>query len=130
MARLQNRGRPSVAGASLIALLLVACSVRPEQVILDQFFSASRLRDRTALQHLSTVVFEPKDQGIVTAFDITGVTIENRGGERVSKNVSLGAHVKLPNGQIVEKKLAVTMQYAAGRWTITGVAVFPSSPRP
>jgi hypothetical protein len=128
MARIEIR-MLGVVGVSLIALLLAACSARPEQVILEQFFSASRLRDRTALQHLATVIFEPRDQGIVTEFKITGVATE-RDGARASKNVSLGAQVKLPNGQIVEKKLAVTMQYAAGRWTITGVAVFPSSPRP
>ena len=129
MARLQTGRMLGAVGAPLIALLLAGCSTQREQLILDEFFSASRLRDRTALQHLSTVTFEPRDQGIVTRFDITGVTTEGS-GERVSKNVSLGARLKMPDGQLVDKKLAITMQYDAGRWTITGVAVFPSSARP
>jgi hypothetical protein len=129
MTPLPNHRAPRAVGATLLALLLAACSARPEQLILDQFFSASRLRDRTALQHMSTVTFEPRDQGIVTEFDITGVTSETSGA-RVSKNVSIRAHVKLPSGQVVERKLAITMQYADQRWTVTGVAMFPSSPRP
>jgi hypothetical protein len=128
MARTGTRTLGPIA-AALLALFVAACSVPPEQVILEQFFSASRLRDRTALQHLATVVFEPREQGIVTRFRITGVASEVD-GVRTSKNVSLGAQLRLPTGQTVEKRLAVTMQYAAGRWTITGVAVFPSSPRP
>jgi hypothetical protein len=125
--------RLSAAGGGLLALLLAlcaGCAGRPEQLILDEFFSASRLRDRTALEHMATVVFEPRDQGIVTDFRITGVTEErDRDSARVSKNVSLIARVKLPGGQIRDRKLAITMQSAGGRWTITGVAVFPSPPR-
>jgi hypothetical protein len=129
MTRSQKDRALGAVGASLLALLLAACTGRSEQLILEQFFSASRLRDRTALQHVSTITFEPRDQGIVTEFEITGVTSETNGA-RVSKNVSIRAHVKLPSGQVVERKLAITMQYADQRWTVTGVAMFPSSPRP
>ena len=38
-----------------------------------QFFAASRLRDLTALRNVSTVVFEPASDGIVTSFEITGI---------------------------------------------------------
>ena len=128
MARLQNGRLLALSGISLLGLLLTACSVYPERPFLEQFFAASRLRDRTALQNFSTVTFEPRDQGIITRFTITGVATEEREGKRLSKNVSLSAPVKLPDGQVVEKRLVVTMEYAAGRWTITGVAMFPSSP--
>jgi hypothetical protein len=129
MRELQNGRLLGLSGISLIGLLLAACSVYPERPFLEQFFAASRLRDRTALQNFSTVTFEPRDQGIITRFTITGVSTE-RAGKRLSKNVSLTAPVKLPDGQVVEKSLVVTMEYAAGRWTITGVAVFPSPSRP
>jgi hypothetical protein len=133
---MRDNRRLGAAGGCLLALLLASCAAcssslgRPEQLILDEFFSASRLRDRTALERMATVVFEPRDQGIVTDYRITGVTEERgRDGARVTKNVSLIARVKLPSGQIGDRKLAITMQSAGGRWTITGVAVFPSSPR-
>ena len=50
-------------------------------------------------------------------------------GELVSKDVTVSANVKLPNGQTTQKTLVVTMQRAvlkadkdiAGRWIITGV---------
>jgi hypothetical protein len=133
---MRKNWRLGAAGGCVLALLLASCAGcsgcvgRPEQLILDEFFSASRLRDRTALQRMATVVFEPRDQGIVTDFRITGVTEErDRDGARVSKNVSLIARVKLPSGQIRDRNLAITMQSAGGRWTITGVAMFPPSPR-
>ena len=43
-------------------------SAASERALLDQFFAASRLRDRTALARFSTVVFEPRTDGIVEEF--------------------------------------------------------------
>jgi hypothetical protein len=115
------------------ALLLAGCSPPPERLIIDQFFSASRLRDRTALQSFSTVTFEPREQGIVTDFTIVRVTPEQRstvnGSEIVSKNVRVSASVKR-RGQIAQKTLVITMQRTVangpdrgpGGWIITGVA--------
>jgi hypothetical protein len=62
----------------LAAATLAACSATPEQPILNQFFTASRLRDNTTLAAFSTVAFEPGTQGTVTTFDITNVTPEQR----------------------------------------------------
>src|SRR5262245_9929358 len=62
---------------SFAALTLVGCS-GPEQTIVNQFFSASRLRDNTTLGNSSTVAFEPATQGIITTFSITNVTAEQR----------------------------------------------------
>ncbi len=223
----------------LLAVLLTvlpaaACSGAPEQPILNQFFAASRLIDRTSLQNFSTVLFDPRTDGIVNSFDITDVSAEERkpltirtlgkalddakaedaayskrkeeyfsanqdaigrslkaerdktklkgkdaevqaawtklrgegtavsrkvadargrlaaeaaiaelsfsdqrtppdirkyDGELVSKNVTVAAPVKLPNGQTVQKTLVIRMQRAvlkgdremAGRWVITSV---------
>lgn len=56
----------------------VACSHASERAILDRFFAASRLRDNTALDSISTVIFEPRTEGTVSSFDITAVTPERR----------------------------------------------------
>src|SRR5260370_39059682 len=61
---------------ALTALGLTACSSSPEQPILNQFFTASRLLDNTSLDNFSTVIFEPRTQGTVMSFTITGVTPE------------------------------------------------------
>lgn len=97
----------------------------PEQSLLEQFFGASRLRDTTALQGVSTITFEPLQQGIVRTFAITGVTPERVDGQTAAKDVTVVAPVILPDGQTVRKTLVVTMQRNNGgdsrRWIVTGV---------
>jgi hypothetical protein len=64
-----------IAAASLIvALTTISCSAASERELIDQFFTASRLRDRTALARFSTVVFEPRSDGIVEEFVVLGAT--------------------------------------------------------
>jgi hypothetical protein len=55
-------------------LLLTACSSHPEQPILQQFFTASRLRDNQTLANFATVSFNPQTDGAVTSFSITSVS--------------------------------------------------------
>ena len=97
---------------------LLACTLYPEEAILDRFFRASRLRDRTALGELATVILEPLEQGIITTFEIRGVARD--GSER--KTVTLDAPVKLRDGQIVQKTLRVTLERRDGRWMVTAVS--------
>ena len=112
-----------------MALPLGACLPRAEQPILGQFFAASRLRDLTALTTLSTVVFEPTRDGIVTTFTIVAVSVERRDGDHVTKDVTIDAPVRMPNGQTTQKTLIVTLQRAASkdrtatidRWMVTRV---------
>lgn len=64
-----------------------------EHMLLDRFFAASRLRDRTALARISTVTFEPLEDGIVVNFVViatndvasdSGSAVDDTGaGERV-----------------------------------------------
>jgi hypothetical protein len=127
---------------SLAAAVLVGCSARPEQPILEEFFSASRMADRTTLATLSTTAFEPASAGIVTSFTITGVTPEQRkprqgGGDVLTKDVTIDAPVKLPTGQAVQKTLVVTMQRTeaggdtpVGRWIVTDIKDASRSPAP
>ena len=108
----------------VIAVTVGGCAA-PEQSLLEQFFGASRLRDTTALQGVSTVTFEPLQQGIVRTFEITGVTPERVDGQTAAKDITVVAPVILPDGQTVRKTLVVTMQRNNGgdsrRWIVTGV---------
>jgi hypothetical protein len=122
-------------------MLSIACSHGSEQVILDEFFDASRLRDRTALQVFATVAFEPHIQGIVTRFAIARVgpeehkplsTLPSEIGiaalsvddprrpidvrqsscEMISKGLTVIAPVRLPNGQVARKMMNIILQRA------------------
>lgn len=106
---------------ALAAAFGCAACAGPERPLIDQFFAASRLRDRTALQKISTVVFEPRERGIVTTFDV--VKVESlRDGGRDRKNVTITAPVALPDGGTRRETLLVALQRdEAGRWMITGV---------
>jgi hypothetical protein len=114
----------------LFALLVQAACARhgAEQVVLEQFFNASRLRDRTALQKISTVIFEPVQQGTVTAFAIKNVAdVEAPDGKVTSRQVTVSAPVRLPNGQTAEKMIIVILQrgdgVATAQWMVTGFVV-------
>lgn len=115
--------------ACIVALAAVSCTGRTEQPLISRFFSASRLRDKTALKDIATVVFEPADQGMVTDFVITAVSPEEHDGNTVSKRVTLSAPVSNMAGTVVQKTLVVVMQRAADHWMITGVVASPASPR-
>lgn len=126
---------------SLMTLTALGCGPAGEHTLLTQFFAASRLRDLTALANFSTVVFEPASDGIVTSFDIMGVTeAPGPDGQVVSKDVSISAPVKLPAGQMVSKTFVITMQRGLpgsdqnrwGGWMITAIrggSGSPSTPR-
>ena len=92
-----------------IATVTVGCAYA-EQPLLEQFFNASRLRDTIALQAISTVVFEPAQDGIVRTFRIVSVTPETQSGKAVVKRVTVRADVILPDGRAVQRTLLVAMQ--------------------
>ena len=76
-----HRPRPSLLVplvVSLPILAALACSNAPEQPILNHFFTASRLRDKSSLDSFATAVFEPRTDGTVQTFSITSVTPEQR----------------------------------------------------
>jgi hypothetical protein len=106
-----------------IAVLTSACA-GPERPLLEQFFGASRLRDTVALARVSTVIFEPLQQGIVRTFHVTAVTAERVNGTQVTKDVAVDAAVALPDGETVHKALVVTMQREGSGdrppWMVTG----------
>ena len=116
--------------SSISVLLLTAACARhgAEQVLLDQFFNASRLRDRTALQKISTVILEPLEQGAVTTFTITGVVdLEGPDGQVQSKQVNVSAPVRLPDGRTAQKALSFVLQrgdrQTTAPWIVTGFVI-------
>jgi hypothetical protein len=62
----------------LAAATLIGCSSTSEQPILQQFFTASRLRDNTTLAGFAATAFAPGTDGVVTTFTITNVSPEQR----------------------------------------------------
>jgi hypothetical protein len=138
--------RSTLASAALISLTLVACGPAVDEPVLAQFFAAARLRDRTALARISTVVFEPNVDGIVAQFRIVSATPETPAApsadvvelslsgpetdkssvEVVSKDLMVDAQVRLFDGRSVQKSLTITLQRAVskdlvGRWIVTAI---------
>jgi len=117
------------AASATAVVAAMGCGHRAEEAQLDRFFSASRLRDKTALNSLGTVTFEPLDQGIVRRFTIVKVAPVEENGGVSSKNVTLQAAVETPGGDVASKTLFVTMQRSASApWMITGVTVSSADP--
>jgi hypothetical protein len=95
----------ALALASLTTLVL-GCSSAPEQPILNQFFTASRLGDNTTLANFSTVAFEPRTQGTVASFDIQSVTPEQRKPLNVKSLAKAQADAKAADAEYTKRKEA------------------------
>ena len=61
-----------------LAVSVSACSSRPEDPLVRQFFRASQLRDNATLANFAVVSFDARTDGTVSTFDITAVTEERR----------------------------------------------------
>jgi hypothetical protein len=117
--------RRAAAVAIALALSAAACANGYEHALIAQFFAASRLLDRTALQDVSTTIFDPCTDGTVLQFDLKGISPEN-GHE---KRATVSARVRRPDGDTVQETLIVTMRRAdpaasdgaTARWIVTSV---------
>ena len=107
---------------ALAALGALSCSTGAEQALLTQFFSASRLRDLTALQKIATVVFEPTSDGVITSFDITAVT--KTAGSSNEEDISIDAPVRLPDGRTAAKHFVIAVRGGV----IRAISERPASP--
>ena len=58
------------------ALAATGCSGGGEQQILQKYFQAAKLGDRTTLSNIATVRFNPEVDGIVQSFSVNSVTPE------------------------------------------------------
>lgn len=116
--------RRSRFAAALVAAALAACSGASEYPVVDRFFSASRLHDKTALAAIATVALDPVTDGTVTDFSIVKIDAEPGRTPPSSETVTVDARVHVPSGQIVRKKIVLTLRRGeAGAWIVTGVAV-------
>ena len=70
--------------------------------------------DTTALQRIATVVFEPREQGIVRTFEITGVSAERLEGQTAFKDVTISTPLVRPDGRTVDTSLVVTLSSLGG----------------
>jgi hypothetical protein len=121
---------------SLMTLTALSCARDTERTLLTRFFAASRLRDLTALHTFSTVVFDPATDGIVTSFEISGMTTApGADGVPVSEEVSIAAPVRLPDGRMALKTLVVTLERGrlvapdpGSGWTITAISERSAAP--
>ena len=110
------------ASVVFMTLALVNCSTSVEQQQITRFFDACRLRDLTALSKLSTVVFEPAVDGIVTGFEITSAS-----GNAARRAVSISAPVRLPDGRTQVKAFTITIEHGLIT-SISGGSESPSTP--
>jgi len=127
----------TVLAVALLTVALASCSSADEKTLLAQFFAASRLRDLTAVHNVATVAFEPATDGIVTSFEVVGITVVQASeGQATVKDVVVVAPVRLFDGRTVSKTLIVTMQRGlpgtdqsrSGGWMITAFKADPASP--
>ena len=85
-------------------------------MLLRRFFELSRVRDRTLLAGIATVVFEPARDGIVQNFELTNTQTSGS-----TKRVALDAEVRAFDGTVVRKPLTATLEYIDGHWIVTAI---------
>ena len=102
-------------------MLSAACSGAAEQPVVERFFSASRLHDRTALNEVATVSIDPVTQGSVTDFTILHID-----REATNETVTVEATMHLPDGSFGRRKIVLTLKRSpAGTLMVTGVTTLP-----
>jgi hypothetical protein len=94
----------------LAAATLIGCSATPEQPILNQFFTASRLRDNTTLAGFAAVAFDPRTDGIVSSFTITNVTPEERKPLGLKSLASAHDAARAEDAEFTKRKEAYQVQ--------------------
>ena len=115
----------------LLCSALTACLASgTDHQLLDRFFAASRLRDRTALARLATVVFEPARDGIVDDFSVVRTTAINADQRQLTVRVT----VRPFGHSTTERTLLITttrreaagLKTATSPWVITELRQAPS----
>jgi len=104
-------------------LAFTACAGGAEHAVLEQFFAASRLRDFNALEKVSSVIFEPRQDGTVLSWEIDSI----RQTSSESEEVLVNATVRLPSGVVQRKPLLVTLKRVKDRWNVASVRVSTES---
>jgi hypothetical protein len=147
-----------------ISLTGIACAATPEEQVLTRFFEASRALDSTALSRLATVTFNPRTDGSIQQFSVaergseqrapitdqereaasrslaaTGqdVDVSSAAVEMVTRQVTVQADVRSPEGVVAPGMLTVTLRRAIatqkngptleGRWIVTRLQRAPDA---
>jgi hypothetical protein len=128
-----RRARWSNGVKARLAIALLVCSggftaacakFGAEQLLLERFFAASRLRDRTALQQISTVMLEPLEQGTVASFAILEAFDLETAGPVRTRQVTALAPLRLRDGRTEKRKIIFVLQ-RGDRWMVTGFTIAP-----
>lgn len=143
--------RPRAEAAALLGLCLAGCAATPEEQVLVRFFAACRALDSTLLNRLATVTFNPRTDGSVQTFTVTERGSEQRAPftdaqreealrsfsaatgqdldlaglsiEMLTKQLTLEADVRAPDGAVRPGTLVVTLQRAVGRRAGAGATI-------
>jgi hypothetical protein len=93
----------------------MACGVlSPEEQLLTDFFEASRAYDTAVMARLSAAPLNPRTDGIVDSFEISGV---DRSGDQ-RERVTVAANVRAFDGRVRPRQLVFTLARRDGRWFI------------
>jgi hypothetical protein len=103
------------AGLYMIAAI-AACAGAAEQPVVEKFFAASRLHDRTALADVATVSIDPIVDGAVTDFKILHID-----REQTNEMVTVDATMHLANGTFARRRVVLTLKRQDGKLMVTGV---------
>ena len=104
--------------ALLLALLAAGCGWVPaDEQVLTTFFEQSRLYDTTRLAGVARVVFDPRVEGVVERFRVTGRVDHPLDSDRLRRQATLTTRVR-SGGRELDRTLQVTMERANGRWMV------------
>ena len=95
--------------APMIAVAALSACSSPnaqEENLVRQYFRASSLRDNQTLSNFAIVNFDPKTEGVVTDFDVTGVSPERTEPIRVRELSKAYQEAEAANKAFNEKKKA------------------------
>lgn len=102
----------------LLVILAAGCGWVPaDEQVLTTFFEQSRLYDTTRVAGVATVVFDPRVEGVVERFHVTGKVDRALDSRRLQRQTTLATHVRT-RGRELDRTLQVTMERAEGRWKV------------
>ena len=91
----------------VFSLVVVSCGgATPEQQLLTNFFRASRVRDNATLSNIAAVQFNPRSEGSVQDFEITGVGAEQRRALQIQQAMDEAAQAKAAEAEFAKRKKA------------------------
>lgn len=98
----------------LSVLLILSCGgSSAEQQLLNNFFRASRVRDNATLSNISTVQFNPRQDGTVQDFKVTSVGEEQRRTLQIQQAMDEAEQAKAAEAAFSQRKRAYQDDHVA-----------------